>query len=50
MKPNQDNTNAMKNKNFSNNITQIPKPQINLLNNELVALINGLVESIKEYY
>ena len=50
MKPNQDNTNAMKNKNFSNNITQIPNPQINLLNNELVALINGLIESIKEYY
>ena len=50
MKPNQDNTNVMKNKNFSNNTAQTPMSQINLLNSELVALINGLIESIKEYY
>ena len=50
MKPNQDNTNVMKNKNFSNKTAQTPMSQINLLNSELVALINGLIESIKEYY
>ena len=50
MKPNQDNTNVMKNKNFSNKTSQTPMSQINLLNSELVALINGLIESIKEYY
>ena len=50
MKPNQDNTNVMKNKNFSNKTAQTQMSQINLLNNELVALINGLIESIKEYY
>ena len=50
MKPNQDNTNVMKNKNFSNKTAQTQMSQINLLNSELVALINGLIESIKEYY
>ena len=50
MKPNQDNTYVMKNKNFSNKTAQTQMSQINLLNSELVALINGLIESIKEYY
>ena len=50
MKPNQDNTYVMKNKNFSNKTAQTQISQINLLNSELVALINGLIESIKEYY
>ena len=50
MRPNQDNTNQMINKSFQNRNPKTPKPQMNLLNGELVSLINGLIESIKEYY
>ena len=50
MRPNQDNTNQMINKSFQNRNPKSPKPQMNLLNGELVSLINGLIESIKEYY
>lgn len=50
MRPNQDNTNQMINKLFQNRNPKSPKPQMNLLNGELVSLINGLIESIKEYY
>ena len=50
MRPNQDNTNQMINKSFQNRNPKSQKPQMNLLNGELVSLINGLIESIKEYY
>ena len=50
MRPNQDNTNQMINKSFQNRNPKSTKPQMNLLNGELVSLINGLIESIKEYY
>ena len=50
MRPNQDNTNQMINKSFSNRNHKSQNPQMNLLNGELVALINGLIESIREYY
>ena len=50
MRPNQDNTNQMINKSFQNRNPKSSKPQMNLLNGELVSLINGLIESIKEYY
>ena len=50
MRPNQDNSNQMINKSFSNRNSKSQKPQMNLLNGELVALINGLIESIREYY
>ena len=50
MWPNQDKNNQMINKSFSNRNSKSQKPQMNLLNGELVALINGLIESIKEYY
>ena len=50
MKPNQDNSNQKTNNSFSNRQSKNQKPQMNLLNGELVALINGLIESIKEYY
>ena len=50
MKLNQDNSNQKTNNSFSNRQSKNQKPQMNLLNGELVALINGLIESIKEYY
>ena len=50
MMPNQDNSNQMINKSFQNRNPKSQKPQMNLLNGELVSLINGLIESIKEYY
>ena len=50
MKANQDNSNQIINKSFSNRNSKSQKPQMNLLNGELVALINGLIESIREYY
>ena len=50
MRPNQDNTNQMINKSFSNRNHKSQNPQMNLLNGELVALIYGLIESIREYY
>ena len=50
MWPNQDNINQMINKSFSNRNHKSQNPQMNLLNGELVALINGLFESIREYY
>ena len=50
MKLNQDNSYQKTNNSFSNRQSKNQKPQMNLLNGELVALINGLIESIKEYY
>ena len=50
MNSNQDNSKQKMNNSFSNRQSKNQKLQMNLLNEELVVLINGLIESIKEYY
>lgn len=42
--------NSTKNKSLINQQPNNSKPKMNLISGELVALINGLIESIKEYY
>ena len=42
--------NSSRTKSLVNHQANNQKPQINLIGGELVALINGLIESIKEYY
>ena len=42
--------NSYKNKSLINQQPNNTKPKMNLISGELVALINGLIESIKEYY
>ena len=42
--------NSSKNKSLINQQPNNTKPKMNLISGELVALINGLIESIKEYY
>lgn len=42
--------NSTKNKSLINKQPNNSKPKMNLISGELVALINGLIESIKEYY